>query len=246
MAGMHFDRIASSSASRFSGLCCRRVVDVGQPGGQTSCERLSNWEVLAMRRFMAVYTGNPDAVMRWNALDAQERQRRERAGMQAWNDWVTRHRSAIVDFGSPLGKTKRVDGSGVSDSRNALAAYVIVQAQSHEDAAALFIDHPHFTIFPGEAVGIMECLPLPARCGPTQCSTRAYSARRARGKTAAFWGRRNPVDRAPSCPTIARKSPALRHFWLSRRHDPVFRLGLRGAARYYRAPRTNLEFSIRP
>jgi len=25
----------------------------------------------------------------------------------------------------------------------------------------LFIDHPHFSIFPGQSVEIMECLPLP-------------------------------------------------------------------------------------
>jgi len=42
-----------------------------------------------------------------------------------------------------------------------MAAYVIVQAESHEAAAKLFENHPHFTIFPGDAVEIMECLPLP-------------------------------------------------------------------------------------
>jgi len=25
----------------------------------------------------------------------------------------------------------------------------------------MFVGHPHFTIFPGEAVEIMECLPIP-------------------------------------------------------------------------------------
>ena len=45
--------------------------------------------------------------------------------------------------------------------RNNLAAYVIVQAESHEAAAKMFLNHPHFTIFPGEAVEIMEWLSLP-------------------------------------------------------------------------------------
>ena len=30
-------------------------------------------------------------------------------------------------------------------------------------AAKMFEGHPHFTIFPGDSVEIMECLPLPAQ-----------------------------------------------------------------------------------
>ena len=42
-----------------------------------------------------------------------------------------------------------------------MTGYVIVQAESHEAAAKMFEKHPHFTIFPGEAVEIMECLSDP-------------------------------------------------------------------------------------
>jgi hypothetical protein len=42
-----------------------------------------------------------------------------------------------------------------------MAAYVIVRAESQEAAAKLFLNHPHFTVFPGEAVEVMECLPTP-------------------------------------------------------------------------------------
>jgi hypothetical protein len=42
-----------------------------------------------------------------------------------------------------------------------MAGYVILEAESHEAAARLFENHPHFTIFPGERVEIMECLPVP-------------------------------------------------------------------------------------
>jgi hypothetical protein len=38
---------------------------------------------------------------------------------------------------------------------------VIVQADSHEAAARLFEKHPHFMIFPGDSVEVMECLPMP-------------------------------------------------------------------------------------
>lgn len=29
------------------------------------------------------------------------------------------------------------------------------------NSAAMFVNHPHFTLFPGDAVEIMECLPIP-------------------------------------------------------------------------------------
>ena len=54
-----------------------------------------------------------------------------------------------------------VDQPRVSDIKNGMTGYVIVRAESHADAAKLFENHPHFTIFPGDSVEIMECLPLP-------------------------------------------------------------------------------------
>jgi hypothetical protein len=66
-----------------------------------------------------------------------------------------------MDSGTPLGKTKRVNKEGITDIRNAMTAYSIVRAESHEAAAKLFAAHPHFTIFPGDGIEVMECLPIP-------------------------------------------------------------------------------------
>ena len=85
----------------------------------------------------------------------------EKAGMEAWSKWATGQSESIVDQGSPLGKTKRISKLGISDTKNELAAYTIVQAESHEAAAKLFENHAHFTIFPGDSVEVMECLPMP-------------------------------------------------------------------------------------
>ena len=114
-----------------------------------------------MKKFMAVFTGSPDAMAGWQALEAAERQRREAEGMQVWKRWVETNAEAIVDDGAPLGKTKRITTAGIAGTRNNLAAYTVVQAESHEAAARLFENHPHFTIFPGDGVEVMECLPLP-------------------------------------------------------------------------------------
>ena len=86
---------------------------------------------------------------------------REKAGMDGWMTWVRENEASIVELGSPLGKTKRMNAKGISDTQNEMTAYTIVQAESHEAAAELFASHPHFMIFPGDLVEIMECLPIP-------------------------------------------------------------------------------------
>jgi hypothetical protein len=116
-----------------------------------------------MKHFMAVFTDSATSAAheQWNRLDEKERKRRQEQGVDAWNAWVERNREAIVEGGGPLGRTKQVGRAGIVDTRNNLAAYVVVRAESHQAAARLFENHPHFTIFPGEAVEVMECLPVP-------------------------------------------------------------------------------------
>jgi hypothetical protein len=116
-----------------------------------------------MKRFLAIYIGTDVAAERagWNKLDEQKRKARDASGVEAWMKWGTTHSAAIVDQGTPLGKTKRASREGVSDIKNSMTGYVIVQAESHDAAAKMFENHPHFTIFPGDSVEIMECLPLP-------------------------------------------------------------------------------------
>src|SRR5689334_15464292 len=120
----------------------------------------ANQEV-RMKTFMAVFTGSAKAMEEWKALDADTRAARERQGLEAWKQWVATHSAALVDTGAPLGKTKRVSTAGITDIRNQMAAYCVVRADTHEAAATLFNGHPHFTIFPGDGVEVMECLPIP-------------------------------------------------------------------------------------
>lgn len=115
-----------------------------------------------MKNFLAIYLGTPDMMSDWNALPEAERNQRISQGMQAWHAWQAQHQAVIVDGGGPLGKTKSASPAGITDVRNAMTGYVIVRAESHDAAARLFEGHPHFTIFPGTSVEIMECLPIPA------------------------------------------------------------------------------------
>lgn len=117
----------------------------------------------ATNMFLAVFLGSKTAprIVAWNALPEAERRAKEREGVAAWRSWVDRHQAAVVAMGGPLGKTKRITAHGVEDVSNELAAYMVVRAESHEAAARLFEDHPHFTIFPGEAVEVMPVLEIP-------------------------------------------------------------------------------------
>lgn len=117
-----------------------------------------------MKRFLAVYIGTEAARADsgWDRMSEEERREKQRTGMEAWSKWVEAYRDAIVDVGTPLGKTRRASAQGIEDVKNDLVAYTIVEADSHEAAAKLFEQHPHFTLFPGDSVEIMECLPMPA------------------------------------------------------------------------------------
>jgi hypothetical protein len=116
-----------------------------------------------MKKFLAIYIGQSSAIGKWKSMDEATRKAREKEGMEAWGEWMTTNAKSVVVEGGPLGKTKRVNPQGVSDITNAMTGFVVVQAESHEAAAKMFENHPHFTIFPGDSVEIMECLPIPGR-----------------------------------------------------------------------------------
>ncbi len=114
-----------------------------------------------MKHFLAVYLGGGKQQESWKALSEDERKAKEKEGMEAWSKWATDNQAAIVEMGAPLGKTKAISANGIADIRNEMGAYTIVQAETHEDAAKLFLNHPHFMIFPGDRIEVMECLPMP-------------------------------------------------------------------------------------
>jgi hypothetical protein len=114
--------------------------------------------------YLAVFVGSKNSAKfaAWNALSETDRKAREQEGMAAWKAWVEKHQSALAQMGGPLGKTKRVGSGGIADISNEIGAFTVVRAESHEAAARMFEGHPHFAIFPGEAVEIMPVLPIPA------------------------------------------------------------------------------------
>jgi hypothetical protein len=113
--------------------------------------------------YLAVFLGTKSGPKRaaWDALSETERNAKEQLGRAAWGTWMQKHQAIVAAVGGPLGKTKKASPGGIEDTTNSMAAFVIVEAESHEAAARLFEGHPHFSIFPGDAVEIMPVKPIP-------------------------------------------------------------------------------------
>jgi hypothetical protein len=111
-----------------------------------------------MKKFMVLYMANAADFERMMKESTPEQQKK---GMDAWMKWMGDHKASIVEGGAPLGKTKRVDSKGTSDTKNDIGGYSIVQAETAEDAAKLFgKDHPHLQM-PGAWVEIIEVRHIP-------------------------------------------------------------------------------------
>jgi hypothetical protein len=111
-----------------------------------------------MAKFLALYMGASDgSEPPPPSADAITK------GMAAWTKWMSDHAGAVVESGGPLGKTKKASKAGITETKNAVAGYVIVEAPSQDAAARMFLDHPHFAIFPGDSVEIMEVMPIPGQ-----------------------------------------------------------------------------------
>jgi hypothetical protein len=110
-----------------------------------------------MKKFVCLYMGAENSEQGPGDLSPDEIAK----GMAAWTKWMSDHAKDVVDHGGPLGKTLKASKTGVSKTANRIAGYVVVQAASQEEAAKMFEGHPHFAIFPGDSVEVMEAMPIP-------------------------------------------------------------------------------------
>ena len=111
-----------------------------------------------MKKFLVLYMakGAEFEKMMKNATPEQQKK-----GMEAWMKWMTDHKASIVEGGAPLGKTKKVDSKGASDTKNDIGGYSIVQAETAGAATKLFgKDHPHLQM-PGAWVEVIEVMHIP-------------------------------------------------------------------------------------
>lgn len=101
-----------------------------------------------MKKFLVLFCLPAQVVKDWiQNVDEAERGKQMAQMMSDWQKWMETHKANIVEGSSiPVGKTKRVTKEGVTDARNEVNYSMVVMAGSHDEAAALFSDNPHFMI----------------------------------------------------------------------------------------------------
>ena len=111
-----------------------------------------------MNKFLVLYMAPAAVLDEWMKKPAEERKGEETKMMDAWQKWMSANASKFADKGAGAGKPKRVSSTGVTDGRNDIMMYQIVQADSHDAAAKMFVGHPHL----GIPQATVEIMPLKA------------------------------------------------------------------------------------
>jgi hypothetical protein len=109
-----------------------------------------------MNKYFVLFSTPAATMQDWmtNVDEATRKQQMDQM-MTDWKAWMEKNKDAIVEEGMPLGKTKRVTKEGVTDTRNDLNYTMMIQAESHEAAADMLKDNPHFMI-PNSYVEVMD------------------------------------------------------------------------------------------
>jgi hypothetical protein len=110
-----------------------------------------------MKKFMAMYMAPAATITEMMKATPDEM----KAGMAEWTKWSDANKKSITDLGAPLGKTKRVTSNSMSDTKNEITGYTIVEADSFDAAAKIFKNHPHFQMGNGTTIDLLELVQIP-------------------------------------------------------------------------------------
>jgi hypothetical protein len=110
------------------------------------------------KKFLVLYLIPVSVMQEWSKTEPSEKKAAEEKLKSEWNQWMSAH-SAMILSTDAGGKTKRVTSSGVSDTKNDIVLYSVVEAESHEAAAKSFENHPHLQI-PQSSIEVMEIRPM--------------------------------------------------------------------------------------
>ena len=113
-----------------------------------------------MKKYLVTYLAPASVIDDWKKTEPEKRKQAEEKMQGEWRKWMSDHAKMFVDKGAGVGKTKRVNAQGRSDTRNNIMLYAIVEADSHNAAAKTFEGHPHLQI-PQSSIEVMEINPLP-------------------------------------------------------------------------------------
>ena len=112
----------------------------------------------ALKKFMVFFNIPLATMTEWQKTDPQQRAASENDMMVQWQKWSAENASTILstEIG---GKTKNVLATGITDTRNDIVVFSVVQGASHDAVASLYLSHPHLQI-PNASIQIMEVKPM--------------------------------------------------------------------------------------
>ena len=109
-----------------------------------------------MKKFLVLYKAPVEEFQKMMTGADKDAQKK---GMEEWQKWMDTHKADLADMGAPVGKTKQVMASGITDIKNDIGGYSVVQAESHDAAAKLLSDSPHFKI-PRASIEVSEIMEM--------------------------------------------------------------------------------------
>jgi hypothetical protein len=110
-----------------------------------------------VKKFLVLYESSMSA----REEMARATPEQQKAGMDMWMQWAAKTKSHIVELGQPVGDGKHVAQNGhVSEARENIGGYSILQAASLDEAVKLLHEHPHFHS-PNGAISVLELMPIP-------------------------------------------------------------------------------------
>ncbi len=112
-----------------------------------------------MQKFLVLYLAPAAVLADWAKTDPGQRKVAEEKMQGEWRQWMKSHDKMLADQGGGVGKTKRISAKGLSDGKNDIMLYSIVEAESQDAAAKAFQNHPHLQI-PEASIEVMAINPM--------------------------------------------------------------------------------------
>jgi hypothetical protein len=107
-----------------------------------------------MPKYLVLYRSSVDATEQMSSASPEQAQE----GMQMWMKWAEKTGPALIDLGSPIGKSQTLPGG--ADTGVPVGGFSILEADSPAKVTKLLEDHPHLHS-PGAAIEVLEYLPMP-------------------------------------------------------------------------------------
>lgn len=111
-----------------------------------------------MKKYLAVFVAPIEAYDKMKVANATKTPEQRKADMDKWMAWMEKHKADFADPGGGVGAAKRVTKEGITDVRNEIGGYMIVQAESLEAAAKVFVDSPED--MPEARIEVMEIMSM--------------------------------------------------------------------------------------